>query len=85
MSDNNEKEKEVIDVKLKEGRLTIEFNNEINLELLSYAIKLLELQFNNIIVAHQLRAQKNAEGIIKKVTDIPGGIISRMRGNTNGR
>ncbi len=72
--DNGGEKVTLIKVDLEKGSMHVEFAQTSNVALLSHALRLANLQLDNMLIAN---AQKNDQSSIIKAT----GIINRIRGD----
>jgi len=79
MSNNGAKKTLVVKVELHDGKLDVEIGN-VNLALVSHAIRLLGLQIDNIIIAKESHNQEQKIQTPDMKITIPNSVRDKLRG-----
>ncbi len=58
---NNGHGQEILSATLKDGTITVNFNHDINMAVISHAMRLTNLELDNAIIAMQTKKKSNIE------------------------
>jgi len=75
VGDNGVKKINLVNAYLEDGKINVSCNRDVNITLVSHAIRLLSLDLDNELMA---RVMKKEQGSIKPVSQLPD-ILKRMR------